>query len=428
MTEAQPIATEGPCQGHACDGCATCRRGRCCRKDRPDYRRPEVGDWDGPVFGELGVLRHEDGRLQCHACGGWYRHLGAHAFQRHALLAREYRALFGLRARTSLRSPDLDAWAREHFRPILSRYWGTGGVVFLTSEERSRNGRGRHWPLEALLDPHLVEVRKESGRKGSATQRRRLVEGEIVRPQPKPADPAATRAKAQERLGELWQDPEWRARTVTNIKAGQWRSGYRRTPDGPTPQPCIVCGTTFSSRTGRRTCSDACEQARRRQPRGGRKTTTCRVCGTSFISLTGRRTCSEACAQTAIRDRPRHRLSEVTRKRISEAHLHQRLALAPTVAEALAAGGEALLSVRDREMVARFYGVNDGQPWPLPELEEAYRLTEGGVHRAVKKAVERILAASGHNQAESRGVPAEPDNLDGEPVSQFPATGRGLPL
>lgn len=357
--------------------------------------RPFLGSGRERFTGNWGVLTIAEERLVCHICGRSYRSLGSHVARKHGLLADEYRTLFGLRAKTTLWAADLKAQGRELHLPVLSRYWGKGGVAQMTPEEHSRQGRGRRWALEALQDPHHVVVRQEAGRKGSATQRRRIAEGTLVRKQPQPPDPDVARAKAQARLRELWQDPEWRARTITHIKAGQFRVGFSGSEEGTAPRPCIVCGNPFVSRTGRRTCSDACETARRRAPRRERKQTTCRVCGKEFISRTGRQTCSEACARAATRAHPPRELSDETRQRISQSRLERRRELAPAVAEALAARGDALLTPRDREMVGHFFGLVDGRPWPLVELEERYHLTEGGVHRAVKVAIRRILPDSG---------------------------------
>jgi hypothetical protein len=51
--------------------------------DRPLSQRghplPGLGEWDGPIYGELGVLNvDEDGRPGCHACGRRFRFLGRH--------------------------------------------------------------------------------------------------------------------------------------------------------------------------------------------------------------------------------------------------------------------------------------------------------------------------------------------------------------
>ena len=75
------------------------------------YRNPlpALGEWDGPVHGELGVLVVEpDGdRVQCHARGAWFRFLANHVWRTHQLSADEYRAVFGLAAEHGLVSPAL---------------------------------------------------------------------------------------------------------------------------------------------------------------------------------------------------------------------------------------------------------------------------------------------------------------------------------
>ena len=91
-------------------------------RSRPDHL-PAQGEWDGPIFGELGVLAVEfDGsRIQCHACGGWFRFLASHVTQGHRLTADEYRAVFGLRTQTGLMSPTMKERRREQTAPATTR-------------------------------------------------------------------------------------------------------------------------------------------------------------------------------------------------------------------------------------------------------------------------------------------------------------------
>jgi len=66
---AQALAgAQAACDGHACDACTVCRTGACCRRDRPDYVLPELGAWNGPLFGRLGVLALDDAQAECHIC------------------------------------------------------------------------------------------------------------------------------------------------------------------------------------------------------------------------------------------------------------------------------------------------------------------------------------------------------------------------
>jgi hypothetical protein len=105
----------------------------------------------------LGVLAaEEDGeRLVCHACGQSYRSLGAHVVLAHELLAFEYKAIFGLRATTSLLAPVLAERHRQRHLATLSRFWPQAREVArsLTPEQRSAYARGRTWALEARRDP-----------------------------------------------------------------------------------------------------------------------------------------------------------------------------------------------------------------------------------------------------------------------------------
>lgn len=58
----------------------------------------------------------EDGRLQCLACGRWFRLLPPHLGPAHSLSAAEYRAAYRLPRRLSLRAADLGETASEQGR------------------------------------------------------------------------------------------------------------------------------------------------------------------------------------------------------------------------------------------------------------------------------------------------------------------------
>ncbi len=144
---------EGACADHACDGRGWCRRGRCCGRDVPGYRRPVLGDWEGPLYGTLGVLAIVGDTVQCHACGGWYRGVGNHVWWTHALTAADYRAIFGLRARTGLVGPSLRDFHEQNARRHLGVYWPAAAerLRAQTPQQRSAQARGRPRPLEARL-------------------------------------------------------------------------------------------------------------------------------------------------------------------------------------------------------------------------------------------------------------------------------------
>ena len=74
------------------------------------FEYAEKAPYSNAGFGDFGALRYDaiSGRVQCHECGEWYQHLGAHIAQTHLTLGcREYRRKYGLKATTSLASPSL---------------------------------------------------------------------------------------------------------------------------------------------------------------------------------------------------------------------------------------------------------------------------------------------------------------------------------
>lgn len=98
--------TDGPCSAHGCDNCNTCQLGKCCRRDNPDYQLPRLGEWTGPIYGQLGRLSRSYESVQCHVCGMDFIKLGGHLWYAHDLLAAEYRSIFGLNKSTPLCSED----------------------------------------------------------------------------------------------------------------------------------------------------------------------------------------------------------------------------------------------------------------------------------------------------------------------------------
>jgi hypothetical protein len=53
------------------------------RQRVPPDRLPALGDWDGPIYGELGVLAVGGDLVQCHACGRNFSLLAYHAIRTH---------------------------------------------------------------------------------------------------------------------------------------------------------------------------------------------------------------------------------------------------------------------------------------------------------------------------------------------------------
>lgn len=233
------IATDGPCAGHLCDHCHICQRGRCCRHDNPDYQLPQLGEWDGPIYGELGVLADDGDKAECHCCGNFYGHLGNHVWRAHNLTADEYRAIFGLRASTGLIGPTLfakrSAAASSPAHKAFLAEMGKAHAANWTPEQRSAWARGRAWSLESRQDPELAEARKEWNARGKATLRARVEAGEYVYPAVDPAHIARMRELATDALAAMLADPERKAAWAQKISAA--RGGQRELV-------CPICGTT----------------------------------------------------------------------------------------------------------------------------------------------------------------------------------------
>jgi hypothetical protein len=67
--------------------------------------RTEEPTWEGPYFGQFGVLADDGDRVQCHVCGDMFDLLGAHTNFTHGLAADRYRQAFGLMQKTPLAGP-----------------------------------------------------------------------------------------------------------------------------------------------------------------------------------------------------------------------------------------------------------------------------------------------------------------------------------
>jgi hypothetical protein len=56
---------------------------------------PATRPGDTPIHGQLGVLLDDGEKVQCHACGEWFLHLGSHAWHAYGLRADDYRRTSG---------------------------------------------------------------------------------------------------------------------------------------------------------------------------------------------------------------------------------------------------------------------------------------------------------------------------------------------
>ena len=149
------------CVGHDCDGCRTCRLGRCCKRDLPNYHMPELGSWEGPVWGTLGVLVDDGEHVQCHACGDWLRALGySHLWHVHGIWAAEYRAYFGLNTTQGLTGGATHALLTAHTLRLVAEGKLQSGADALasaranfTAEQRSEVGSRPHRLQQQLAEP-----------------------------------------------------------------------------------------------------------------------------------------------------------------------------------------------------------------------------------------------------------------------------------
>lgn len=228
------------------------------RRCLPRDRLPALGEWDGPIFGELGALAVDGDRVQCHACGLWYRSLASHAAQAHRLLADEYRALFGLNAMTGLVGQTLRARFAELAERAFAPYWPARAAQnrALTWEERSRRMRGRELRLEAKRNPANRRTWREAGAKGQASHVARL------------------------------RDPAYRE---------SWRRELSLARGGRVVVACVVCGAPFEVtpslvRGGRgKTCGEACKRELRRRYLVARQSPEWRARARAGASAWGRR-------------------------------------------------------------------------------------------------------------------------------------------
>ncbi len=213
---------------------------------------PEPGDWDGPVFGRLGVLATDGQRVECHACGRWFHHLGHHVRQTHNLTADEYRALFGLNVRTGLVGPDLAAGMRA--RAVrLKPYHALGADVLrsFTPEQMSAYQRGRSRRLETRIKPRNVALRQLALDKAQTRVAELRAAGVVLyRPT---HEGVAWGHRVQERLRIHRQDPEFDA---------AWRRAISEGRGGKATLNCAICGAPFqvqpSRAKERKLCSKAC--------------------------------------------------------------------------------------------------------------------------------------------------------------------------
>lgn len=307
---------------------------------------PALGDWDGPIYGELGVLETDEERVCCHACGRWFKALAHHARQTHLLTSDEYRAIFGLNAGTALDAPALRAIKRRNSAPILARYRPLGLEVFRqqTTEEHRAYASGPR-RLQTRVDPHNRAVWQRMQRAGTA------------------------------RSQELWEDrvhAEARAKRLSEARGGRIAVA------------CAVCGAPLElsrwevRHSQQHTCGDPCRREFRRRLLAQR----------GHLGSAEVREKAGATRRTRLAARPKYgrevgaKISEARRRRDGDA--------AEQLRQLPAEAWEALPEP-DRTLVRRYYGLTRAQPATLVELMAAFRLQHRQVRRMVEQGTLRLI-------------------------------------
>ena len=110
---------------------------------KPFGHLPDGTAYYAPL-GELPVDTDE-GRVQCHACGRWFRQLNHAHLRLHGMTAEEYRRAFGLRRRHPLQAPDLSELRSRTMKRLR------------VDDERVKSGM--RTALELARSGRLVELR-----------------------------------------------------------------------------------------------------------------------------------------------------------------------------------------------------------------------------------------------------------------------------
>jgi len=402
------LAKADPCGGHDCDRCARCRQGRCCRRDQPGYRLPELGEWK-PIYGELGVLAVDvdDQRVQCHACGKLFQTLNSHIQRVHELTGEEYRAAFGLNRGTPLAAPVYRGRMRAHGRRVLAPYWPLVAAVARSQTPEQRGVRRR---LQTLRDPRFKAAQQRAGQRSAALNHERFLAGTWQPPRPRNAS-AAGRA-GQRRRQELGQDPAYRGWLSRRLSEGQ---------GGRVPVACAACGTVFEVRRAlarpgaRRYCSRGClcvaQQESGRETLLRRVSRVCAVCGTTFTGTVRRLYCSRACKKLADH-RGASRVCPVCGQAFAVARRQRycsracaaraRSANRPgargvgyaAIADRLCAlppAAFASLTEAERQAVGLYYGLDGGERVTQTALEQRLGLRRQPVRSLLVSAVAQLL-------------------------------------
>lgn len=98
--------------------------------------------------GRYGILDRSGGRVLCHECGRWWRHLGTHLAGTHGIRAADYRRAHGLSSGTALVGDSVQAKLRD----ASSRPERLAHLAGIRDPDRARAGmtRGGQWAPELV--------------------------------------------------------------------------------------------------------------------------------------------------------------------------------------------------------------------------------------------------------------------------------------
>ena len=229
--------------------------------------------WNGPIFGQRGVLADDGERAQCHICGGYFGNLGGHATQVHGVEPDEYKELFGLNVTTGLIGPALKELRRREGEarkdtPAYQRFVTAGVRARATLAPEQRSHRGRRLRLEQRLNPRVQAARRAALARANDVLRKRKEAGLYQPVGWGGRDAKEVSAKGHARLAELRADPAWReafARKVSEARGGRLKV------------TCVICGAVFTepqSHRRKKTCGPACLTELRRRTAAERQAAT----------------------------------------------------------------------------------------------------------------------------------------------------------
>lgn len=203
---------------------------------------------DRRSLGQIGILSDDGELVQCHCCGVFFGHLGAHVRRVHDLSPVRYREPFGLNRGTGLMGPALKQQRREHAQRHLAPV--RLEALAWRSPRRASDASHRPESIRRLNSPPIQSLRAELGR---IIWRWRSARGGT--PVGKPVTPE-TAQRARARLERLRQDPSIRALMLANNAAAQ----RARAPHDS--RKCVVCGSWFQTRPSSRksTCNEQCRR------------------------------------------------------------------------------------------------------------------------------------------------------------------------